>query len=74
MTTALHELEAKVLELTAHDRVHLLERLLESFEPDTEIERAWVEEALRREADVKAGRSKMISADDALQRARGRIA
>ncbi len=74
MATLLHDLEAQVLSLAPQDRAHLLERLIWSFEPDTELERAWVAEALRREADVKEGRSKMIAGPEALERARASIA
>lgn len=74
MTTPLHELEAQVLNLGAAERARLLERLIESFEPDTSAERAWVAEALRREADVKAGRSKMVPGAEAMQRIRARVA
>lgn len=74
MPTPLHELEAEVLALAAEDRARLLERLIESFEPDTDVERAWVAEALRREADVKAGRSKMVPGAEALRRVRERLA
>ena len=74
MPTRLHELEAEILALAAEDRARLLERLIESFEPDTNVERAWVAEALRREADVKAGRSKMVPGVEALRRARARLA
>lgn len=74
MPTPLHELEAEVLALAPEDRARLLERLIESFEQDTNVERAWVNEALRREADVKAGRSKLAPGAEALGRARARIA
>jgi putative addiction module component (TIGR02574 family) len=73
MTTPLHELEVQVLSLGAADRAQLLERLIESFEPDTKAERAWVSEALRREADVKAGRTKMVPGAEALHRIRARV-
>lgn len=73
MTTPLHELEVQVLNLGAADRAQLLERLIESFEPDTMAEKAWVSEALRREADVKAGRAKMVPGPEALQRIRARV-
>jgi hypothetical protein len=46
----------------------LLERLIASFERDTQVDGAWVPEALQREADVKAGRSQMILGHDALAR------
>lgn len=74
MPIPLHELEAEVLALAAEDRARLLERLIESFEPDTNVERVWVAEALRREADVKAGRSKLVPGAEALRRVRARIA
>jgi len=73
MSTPLHELEAEVLALAAEDRAHLLERLIESFEPDTNVERAWIAEALRREADVKAGTSRMVPGAEALERVRARL-
>jgi putative addiction module component (TIGR02574 family) len=73
MPTSMHELEAHVLSLSAEDRAHLLERLIESFEPDSNVERAWIAEALRREADVKAGVSAMVSGREALQRIRARL-
>ena len=74
MPTLLDELEAQVLGLAPQDRAHLLERLIYSFEPDTELERTWVSEALRREADVHSGRSRMVAGPEALERARARIA
>jgi putative addiction module component (TIGR02574 family) len=73
MNTPLHELEAQVLSLGAAERARLLERLIESFEPDTKAQRAWVCEALRREADVKAGRSEMVPGSEALERVRARV-
>jgi putative addiction module component (TIGR02574 family) len=73
MPIPLHDLEAEVLALAAEDRAHLLDRLIESFEPDSNVERAWVAEALRREADVKAGRSCLVPGAEALARARARL-
>ena len=74
MPIPLPELEAEALALAAEDRARLLELLIESFEPDTNVERAWVAEALRREADVKAGRSNLVPGAEALRRIRARIA
>lgn len=70
MATPYHELEAQVLSLGTEERAQLLERLIASFERDTQVDRAWVPEALQREADVKAGRSQLILGHDALARAR----
>jgi Putative addiction module component len=73
MFTPLHELEAHVLSLAAEDRARLLERLIESFEPDSHSEKVWIAEALRREADAKAGVSTMVSGPEALRRIRARL-
>jgi putative addiction module component (TIGR02574 family) len=73
MSTPIHDLEAQVLSLGAAERARLLERLIDSFESDTTVEKAWVAEALRREADVKAGRSTMVSGPEALQRIRAKL-
>jgi Putative addiction module component len=73
MSTPIHELEAEVLGLDAASRARLLERLIESFEPDTAFEKAWVDEALRREADVKAGRSTMLPGPESLARIRAKL-
>jgi putative addiction module component (TIGR02574 family) len=74
MSTPLHELEAEVLALAAEDRVRILEGLIKSFEPEPAIRKAWVSEALRREADVKAGKVAMVPGHEALARVRARIA
>jgi hypothetical protein len=73
MNIPLHELEAQVLALEAHDRARLLERLIVSFEPDSKVEKAWIDEALRREAQVKAGSSRMVPGDEAIAHARARL-
>ena len=52
MTMSVHELEAEVLRLAATDRARILERLIESFDRDTKIGEAWLDEALRREEEV----------------------
>jgi len=69
-----HELETQVLNPGAAERARLLERLIESFEPDTEAEKAWIKEALRREADVKGCQSRMVPGQEALERVRARLA
>jgi Putative addiction module component len=73
MSTPIHELEAEVLGLDPAARARLLERLIESFEPDTAFEKAWVDEALRREVDVKAGRSTMLPGPESLARIRAKL-
>jgi putative addiction module component (TIGR02574 family) len=69
-----HDLEAQVLGLPPEDRARLLERLIASFEPRSSAQRAWLELALRRQADVKSGKVAMVPGDEALARVRARIA
>lgn len=73
MATPIHELEAEILKLSPPDRAHLLERLIESFEPDSELQDTWVGEALRREAEVKAGKVDLVPGETAVARVRARI-
>jgi hypothetical protein len=70
MATSLDELETEVLNLGPSERTHLLERLLESFEPSSDVEDVWVTEALRREAEVDSGAVEIVPATEAMARAR----
>lgn len=74
VSTPVHDLEAQVLGLPPEDRARLLERLIASFEPRSSAQRAWLELALRRQADVKSGKVAMVPGDEALARVRARIA
>ncbi len=74
MTSRIDELEAKVLSLDAVDRAHLLERLIDSFEPDSKIQDAWVAEAQRRSIEVDGGDVRLVPGTEALARIRARIA
>ena len=73
MPTPVHELEAEVLSLPPEDRARILERLIASFEPKSSAQRAWLDIALHRQADVKAGNVAMVPGDEALKRVRARI-
>ena len=73
MTTPLHELEAAVLSLAAPDRARILERLIESFDADTKVDEAWLDEALRREDEVNSGRVVMVPGRDAVARLRAQL-
>lgn len=73
MPTSIHELEAEVLSLSPVDRARLLERLIESFEPDSQVQNAWVAEALRREAEVLSGKVALVPGEEAVARIRARI-
>ena len=74
MSTPVHDLEAEILGLPPEDRARLLERLIASFEPKSKAQQAWMDLALRRQADVRAGKVAMVPGDEALARVRARLA
>lgn len=74
MSTPAHDLEAEVLSLPLEDRARLLERLIASFEPQSRAQRAWLELAQRRQAEVRSGKVAIVPGDDALARVRSRLA
>ncbi len=73
MRIPVHELEAEVLGLPPEERARMLERLIESFEPDSRILDAWISLSLRREAQVTSGKVSLVPGAEALARVRARI-
>lgn len=74
MTSQAHDLAAEVLDLPAEERARLLELLLASFEPKSDAQKAWMDVAQQRRADVQTGRVSMVNGADALERVRARLA
>lgn len=74
MSTSVDDLEAEVLSLPAPDRARLLERLIQSFDRDSKIEEAWLDEALRREQEVLDGKAVLVPGPEALAKIRARLA
>jgi hypothetical protein len=70
------ELMREALKLDPSTRASMAHELLNSLESlsDAEIEQLWVEEALRRSAEIDAGTATTVSAEDAIARARARLA
>jgi len=73
MTISLDELEKLALQLSPQERGELIHRLILSLEGEPEdtpeaIAKAWDEEIARRVADMEAGRTKWIPAEDVLKR------
>ena len=68
------EVRRAALALDLSSRASLARDLLNSLESlsDSEVERLWVEEAMRRDAELDAGTAGSISAEDALAQARAR--
>lgn len=78
MATNLEEIEALALALPIKERGALAHRLIVSLdgEPDgtpEEIAKAWNEEIARRVADMDAGRTRWIPADEVMARLREKI-
>jgi len=73
MTT--NELEAAALAMDAGARARLAEKLLRSLEDisEEEIERLWMEEAVRRDEEFDAGTAKARDADDVFRDALARF-
>lgn len=65
MPMPVHDLEAEVLGLPPEDRARILERLIASFEPTSASQKAWLQEAQRRRAEVKSGKVAMVPGDEA---------
>lgn len=66
MMTPVHEFEAEVPSLAAPDRARILVRLIESFDRDTKVGGAWLDDALRREEEVASGRVEMVPGREVL--------
>ena len=78
MAAILKELETQALRLSPRERGELIHRLIVSLEGSAEdtpeaIAQAWNEEIARRVADMEAGRTQWIPADEAMSRIRAKI-
>ena len=69
------ELMREALRLDPTDRAAIAHELLNSLETlsEAEIEQLWLDEALRRNAEIEAGTARTIPADEAIARARARL-
>jgi hypothetical protein len=68
-------IEKKVLELNVKSRAKLANKLLSSLEDlsETEIEKLWAEESLRRDEEVSKGEVKLRSSEEVFMDARKRF-
>jgi putative addiction module component (TIGR02574 family) len=78
MAAILKEIESQALKLSPPERGELIHRLILSLEGEPEdspeaIAKAWDEEIARRVADMEAGRTQWIPADEVMTRLRARI-
>ena len=79
MTTILEKIEIQAMKLSPKERGELIHRLILSLEGEPKespeaIGKAWDEEIARRVADMEAGRTQWIPADEVMTRLRTIIA
>ncbi len=72
---SLEELKGEVMKLAPEARAKLAHALLESLEnlSEAEIEGLWVDEAIRRDEEIDAGKVSLRPADKVLKEARSRL-
>jgi len=68
MPTSLETLQAQVLGLSKADRARLLDRLVESLDAETDVDREWDRIAEARDAELATGRVEPVLLDDAMKR------
>lgn len=78
MSAILKEVEGQALSLSPKERGELIHRLIVSLEGESEdtpeaIAQAWDDEIARRVADMDAGRTQWIPADEVMSRIRAKI-
>lgn len=71
----MNELEAAALAMDVADRARLAQKLLRSLEDLSaeEIDRLWIEEALRRDAEFDDGTARARNGEDVFRDARARF-
>lgn len=67
MTAALKSIAEKVEQLPARERAYLAERLLASLD-ESDLEKAWTDEAIRRRDEVRSGKVKAVPAAEVYRR------
>lgn len=74
MARTKEQIIAEALQLDEKERAEMAHQLLVSLEPvaedPAEIEQAWIEEALRRDAEMESGEVEGIPVDEVLRRIR----
>ena len=72
MSMTVEQIAEEALALPSEARALLADRLVESLDPaeDGYLRQLWAAEALRRRDDVRSGRVKTISGDEAFARVR----
>jgi len=71
---SVEEFKAEALRLSPEARAYLVRELLASLDAmsDAEIEKLWIDEAIRRDEELETGAARAYPADEVLVRARAR--
>ena len=71
---SIEELREEALRLTPEARAHLARELLASLDAmsEAEIEKLWIDEAIRRDEELDSGTARAYPADEVLARVRAR--
>ena len=71
---SIDELKAEILRLSPEARADLARELLASLEglSEAEVEKLWLDEAVRRDEELDSGTARAHPADEVLNRARAR--
>lgn len=73
MPITLESVTAEALQLTADERAELIETLIASVEPPSALHPAWEAEIERRLADLDAGRTQAVPADEVFARIEAKL-
>ncbi len=68
MNVIVEKLAKQALLLSPADRDELVETILSNAEPDPQWLNEWIDECERRRENVRTGKSKLISAEEAFRR------
>jgi hypothetical protein len=68
-------IEKEALDLPVEKRAKLAERLLESLDElsELEVEKLWLREALRRDAEIEEGKVRLVTSQELERRVRARL-
>ena len=67
------QIERELLKLPAAERARLAERLIASLDEDAEVDRAWIEEARRRDEELDSGAVRALPLEDSLRDLRNKF-
>jgi hypothetical protein len=73
MSRSFADLTHEVLDLEDEQREELVGMLLKSLDQVDEIERAWMEEAMRRYEAIRSGRARTLAHEDVVARLEARF-